>query len=241
MNSRRHDLSATLPWMRQGSDRLLTLVEKLTDDDFQEPSLLPGWTRAHVIAHVARNAEALTRLARWAATGIETPMYADRQQRAAEIEQTAKHPAHRLRSDLASTALTLHEALAALTGQQWAATVRSALGRAIPAAEVPWMRAREVWLHAVDLDSDADMEDVPADLIDLLADDVTATLSGKNDCPAVTLVPTDRDLTWRLGTGEHNHDGAVVHASAAALVGWLTGRVPPERLPGSPPALPAWL
>jgi maleylpyruvate isomerase len=35
-----------------------------------------------------------------------------------------------------------------LTAARWEAGVRSALGRAIPAAELPWMRIREVWLDA---------------------------------------------------------------------------------------------
>ncbi|MFD1546194.1 hypothetical protein [Nonomuraea guangzhouensis] len=39
-----NDLSTALPWMRQGSDRLLTLVEKLTDDDFHDQP--PAWLDA---------------------------------------------------------------------------------------------------------------------------------------------------------------------------------------------------
>lgn len=55
----RHDLTATLPWMRDGTDLLLTVADRLTDDGLCAPSTLPGWTRAHVIGHLARNAEAL--------------------------------------------------------------------------------------------------------------------------------------------------------------------------------------
>ncbi len=52
--------------------------------------------------------------------------------------------------------------------------MRSALGRAIPAAEIPWMRVREVWLHAVDLDADARLADPPGGVIDTLLDDISA-------------------------------------------------------------------
>jgi maleylpyruvate isomerase len=86
-------------------------------------------------------------------------MYTDGEQRSVEIERTAALSASTVREDLASTAETLDDALSALTARQWHAQVRSALGRAIPAAEVPWMRIREVWLHAVDLDADATMSD----------------------------------------------------------------------------------
>src|SRR5256885_15091039 len=54
-----------------------------------EPSLLPGWTRGHVLTHVARNGDGLGNLLRWARTGTETPMYASREARRADIEAGA--------------------------------------------------------------------------------------------------------------------------------------------------------
>jgi maleylpyruvate isomerase len=230
----RHDLDATRPWLRAGTAHVLAVVDKLTDDDFRASSALPGWTRAHVVGHLARNAEALVRLAAWARTGVETPMYADGEQRAAEIEQSAGLPAHVLRAQVADTATALEAALDELTGDQWQEPVRSALGRAIPAAEVPWMRIREVWLHAVDLDAGATVDDLPSGVVDLLLDDVIGALSTKHDCPSVELVPTDRNRTWRLGTVPA---AVTVQDRAAALVGWLTGRIShPDR-----PSLPRWL
>jgi len=223
----RHDTTATLPWMREGTEHLLRVADKL--DDVTAPSRLPGWTCAHVLGHVARNAEALTRLATWARTGVETPMYADSGQRAAEIEASARKQAATLRAELASTADTLDEALDALKPQQWAAPVRSALGRAIPAAEIPWMRIREVWLHAVDLGADFEL---PPGVVDLLLDDVTTALSRKDGCPGATLTPTDRDTRWQLGGG-----GPAIEAPAAELAGWLTGRLRRD----DRPALPTWL
>ena len=80
-----------------------------------------------------------------------------------------------------------------------AGEVRSALGRPLPAAQVPWMRIREVWLHAVDLDAGAEVADAPDGVLDLLLDEVTATLSATVGCPAVELVPTDRDRRFLLG------------------------------------------
>jgi len=232
--SGRHDTAATLPWMREGTAHLLAVVDKLGDDDLTVSSALPGWTRAHVIGHVARNAEALTRLANWARTGAETPMYADREQRSAEIERSAALPPATLRDDLLRTSAMLDDGLAELTTEQWQAEVRSALGRAIPAAEVPWMRIREVWLHAVDLDADATMDDLPSGVVDLLLDDVTVALSAKDGCPALDLVATDRERSWHLGGADATE---TVTATAADLAGRLTGRIPaPNRL-----VLPRWL
>jgi maleylpyruvate isomerase len=219
--------------MREGTGRLLAVVDKLADADLRGPSTLPGWSRAHVIGHLARNAEALVRLATWAQSGIETPMYADREQRAAEIERSAALPGDTLRTQLTDTAAVLDAALTRLTAAQWEAEVRSALGRAIPAAELPWMRIREVWLHAVDLNTDARMDDLPAEVVDLLLDDVTTALSARDDCPALRLTPTDRDRTWPLG----GPATATASGTAADLAGWLTGRI---TAPHRPP-LPRWL
>jgi maleylpyruvate isomerase len=230
----RNDIAHTLPWMRTGTEQVLAQVAKLSDAELAGPSALPGWSRAHVVAHLARNAEALMRLVAWARTGVETPMYPSREARAADIAASAEHPPDRLRAELAATAVELDAALAALTPEQWRVEVRSALGRPLPAAQVPWMRIREVWLHAVDLDAGADVADVPDGVLDLLLDEVTATLSAADGCPAATVAPTDRDREWRLGAG-----GAapVIAAPAATLVAWLTGRA---TLPGAPD-LPPWL
>ena len=56
-------------------------VAALTDSQARAPSLLPGWTRGHVVTHLARNADALRNLLTWARTGIPTPMYPSRQAR----------------------------------------------------------------------------------------------------------------------------------------------------------------
>ncbi|WP_328346419.1 maleylpyruvate isomerase family mycothiol-dependent enzyme [Streptomyces violaceus] len=232
----RHDLTVTLPWMREGTALLLGVSDGLTDADLSTPSTLPGWTRAHVIGHVARNAEALGRLAAWARTGVPTPMYADREQRAAEIESSAALPPAVLRQDLTSTAAGLENALEALDPTTWRAEVKSALGRAIPAAEIPWMRVREVWLHAVDLAAGATFADLPAGLVDTLLDDVTGTLSTRPHCPAVRLAPTDREAGWRLGSATAEAP-TTAEAPAADLLAWVTGR----GVPAAAVALPSWL
>jgi hypothetical protein len=100
-------------------------------------------------------AEALTRLATWARTGVETPMYADRTQRAAEIEAAAAASPPELRESLVDTARRLEAELGRLDPGGWTAEVRSALGRSIPAAEVPWMRIRDRTCRSFPRGSDA--------------------------------------------------------------------------------------
>jgi maleylpyruvate isomerase len=54
---------------RQLNDELDTATQRLIDEarimtrsDLQAPSLLPGWSRAHVLSHLARGADAMRNL-----------------------------------------------------------------------------------------------------------------------------------------------------------------------------------
>jgi maleylpyruvate isomerase len=231
--------------MGSGTELLTRAVGALPDDALRAPSALPGWSRAHVVAHVARNAEALIRLATWARTGIETPMYPSREHRAAEIESSAQAPVDVLRAELTTTAADLDAALAALDTTTWQSEVRSALGRPIPAAEIPWMRVREVWLHAVDLDAGVSVAELAPGVVDSLLDDSTGTLSAADGCPAAVLAPTDRDRTWTLGPASDTP--VQVRGEAAQVLGWLvrrSGVVEAVEANGNPttvPAPPRWL
>ena len=51
-----------LDWFRGGEQYVLDAVADLGDDDLTRPSLLPAWSRAHVVGHLARNADALRNL-----------------------------------------------------------------------------------------------------------------------------------------------------------------------------------
>jgi maleylpyruvate isomerase len=232
----RQDISVTLPWMREGTEVLLTTVAALSDAELREPSALKDWARSHVLAHLARNAEALSRLARWAATGDETPMYPDPASRNADIERTAGHPADVLRSELRDTAAELDRRLAALDDAAWSAPVRTAQGRAIPGREIPWMRIREVWLHSVDLDAGIRTTDFPRELAQVFLDDVAAVVGGKPDCPPVVLHAADTDRTWPLGSDQERTE---VSGPVAELLAWVSGR--PSNLTGRLPELPTWI
>ncbi|CAM5694994.1 maleylpyruvate isomerase family mycothiol-dependent enzyme [Streptomyces griseorubiginosus] len=228
----------------KGTAAFEAAVHRLTDSGFTRPSYLPGWSRAHVVAHVARNADALVNLLAWARTGVETPMYASGDQRAREIEEGARQPAEKLRAELLEADGRLAEEFAALPDECWAATVRTARGREVPASQVPWMRVREVWVHAVDLDIDTSFDDVPHDVCAALVDDVAASLRGRTDCPSVRLRSEDGARTWLLGDSG-GVEPVVVSGDLPSLTAYATGRpVPGPLYPtggDSPPKLPAWL
>src|SRR5688572_1633936 len=114
-----------LRWWSDGEAAVAGLVDRLADDDLAAPSALPDWSRAHVVAHLARNADALVNLLEWARTGVETPMYPSRAVRDADIAATAAQPPADLRSDVAAARGRLVEAVDALPAQAWTAQVRN--------------------------------------------------------------------------------------------------------------------
>ncbi|WP_086563039.1 maleylpyruvate isomerase family mycothiol-dependent enzyme [Streptomyces africanus] len=236
--------AAMLEQAAKGTAEFEAAVHRLTDPGFTRPSHLPGWSRAHVVAHVARNADALVNLLTWARTGVETAMYASGDQRAREIEEGARRPAEELRAELLAADRSLAAELAALPDECWAATVRTARGREVPASQVPWMRVREVWIHAVDLNIDTSFDDVPREVCAALLDDVTATFRARPDCPPVTLRTEDGARTWSLGA-PGSADPVVTTGDLPSLAAYATGRpVPGPLYPtggGTLPKLPAWL
>lgn len=226
-------------WMDQGTDLLLAAVARLGHDDLDAPTLLVDWNRRQLLAHVAANAEAVGNLVDWAATGVENPMYASPQSRAEGIEQGARREAGDLLAWVASSAATLATAMDALDGAQWQHEVVTAQGSTVPATEVPWMRSREVAVHAVDLAVGTTFDDLPADFLAALCDDVVGKRNGA-PAVAVRLVATDTEGAWELrGPGAP----VTVEAPLADLTAYLTGR--PVALTtadgGAAPALPAWL
>jgi maleylpyruvate isomerase len=236
----RHDHRRSREWARAGTEFFLQQLDLLADAESALPSLLPGWSRAHVAGHVARNADALGRMVEWARTGIETPMYRDAAQRQQEIEQSARLAPPDLRNDVRTTAQRLDDAANALDDEHWVTKVRSAKGRLIDAAEIPWMRVREVWLHAIDLDAGASIHDLPSDVVDCLLDDVIDSFAGRDGRPSLLITAVDRGRRWEI-PGDRP---TPVAGPAAALLGWLVGRSdgqPLEVDAESLPRLPAWL
>ena len=207
----------------QATEALIAAVGGLTAADVRMPSLLPRWSRAHVISHLARNADALVNLLSWARTGVEHPMYASREDRDAAIDEGAGRGHLLLCEDLTAACQRFHAAASGVPPDAWETLVVAASGP-LAASEIPWLRMREVWVHLVDLDAGVDFDAVPAAVHEELLDDVVHLFTGRSDVPAVTInaaLGDGRRRRWQL-------DGAVtgpsVHGTAPQLLAWLTGR-----------------
>src|SRR5499426_2863799 len=93
------DPTASMAEVEAATARLMSTARKLTDADLREPSPLPRWTRGHVLTHIARNADGLRNLLIWAATGVETPQYADAEERETQIDAGVDRPASEIAAD----------------------------------------------------------------------------------------------------------------------------------------------
>jgi maleylpyruvate isomerase len=212
--------TADLATLDHCTARLLQTARSL--DDPGAPSLCEGWTRGHILTHIARNADAIGRLAEWAVTGTPQEMYpGGAAAREAEIEAGAGRPVESLRADVADTAKHLAPRLRALEGDLAADEVEMRGGMRVSPLQLPFMRIREVVYHHVDLDAGFGFEDVEHALLVRFIDDAVARLRMGHHPPELAL-RADEGGTWLVG----DSTAYVVSGSLAGLLLWLARRIP---------------
>lgn len=190
-------------WSARGTSLFLGAVAGMDETSYPVGSALPGWSRKHVVAHVAANADALGNLVHWAETGVETPMYSSPEERAAGIERDAAMPVEELTAWARDSAERLDSAMSRLTPEHWQREVVTAQGRTVPATELQWMRAREVCVHAVDLGTGVGFADLPDGFLTALTEEIRLKrgLTGLQDGPV-------HELTAWLAGRPHSLAGA---------------------------------
>ena len=146
----------------QATQRLLDDARTIPEADLRAPSVLPGWTRAHVLAHVARGADAMRNLLIGARSGQNRPAYASAQAREADIERGAVMRAGDLMTDLADSAMALRAIAKQLPDEAWPVRVRVLDSALFPAAGLLTRRLVEVELHHCDLGTGYSPADWPA-------------------------------------------------------------------------------
>jgi maleylpyruvate isomerase len=198
--------------------RYLEALTELTDDDCRAPSLLPGWTRGHVITHLSRNADGLSNLLHWAQTGVETPMYPSNESRDADIDAGAGRSAAELRVDASSSCGRFLQAANEVHSNRLSAMVSRIPGSPpFEVREVGRLRRTEVEVHHADLGIGYTARDWPASFTRLLLERRAAELSDRGQGMVWRL--TDLDETVVVGDG-----GPEVSGPSADLAWWLIGR-----------------
>ncbi|MEV6208766.1 maleylpyruvate isomerase family mycothiol-dependent enzyme [Kitasatospora sp. NPDC051914] len=212
----------SLKAVADGTAHLLRTVAGLAPEAVAAPSALPGWTRGHVLAHLARNADSLVNLLETARTGVDIPQYAGPEAREQGIRDGAGRPLDVQLADLQQTAERLAATAATLPDAAWDVPLRHRTGYVFPACEVPWKRLMEVEYHHVDLDAGY----TPAHWPESFAAAELARLAGRladvEGLPAVLLVAEDTGARARIGGPEGTE--LTVEGPVRGLTAWLSGR-----------------
>jgi len=237
------DPAALLQEISEATEQVLANAERLTPDRLAGPSLLPGWSRGHVLTHLARNADAMINLLNWARTGVPTPMYGPGDARERAIEAGAGRAPHEQLGDLYEASQRYARAFEAMTPTAWGAKVGRRDGGDMAATLLPGLRLRELYIHHVDLDAGWTPAHWPTDFTERELNEVAASFRGRPDCPPLLLRD---DITRRemLIGPEGVPPAAVVSGRRQSLLAWLIGRTNGDGLMvepgGSLPPLPAW-
>lgn len=146
--------------VRTAHRQFVEAVAGLTPTELTAPSTLPGWTRAHVIAHVADGGHAFANLTEFALRGELTALFpggvTERNER---IEKLATSPD--LMTHLETGITRLEAAWSSATPTDWTRPVRFRNG---DLAGTVYTRWREVWIHLVDCETGITPAAWPSDL-----------------------------------------------------------------------------
>lgn len=222
--------------------RLLTRLEAAgwTDTDVAAPSLCDGWTRGHVLTHIARNADGMTGTLEGALRGeiiMRYPYGWDARNK--DIDDGAARPLGAQLTDVRDSAARLDDAFAAIAAADaWDRPTE----RNRPASIWVWWRLREVEIHHLDLAAGYPATQWPAALIASEIPLSLAVLHERIDRPVrveieSVSIPELDGLTWTSGLpGEPT----LVRGPDWAVLAWLIGRAAavPGALTTTPPLRP---
>ncbi|WP_245935307.1 maleylpyruvate isomerase family mycothiol-dependent enzyme [Acidipropionibacterium virtanenii] len=201
----------------------------VSDEQWQSPSHLPGWTRAHVATHLARNADALAGLVKAVSRGEHPPLYPSISDRDREIERGSERGGLELQIDLDTSAGRLHEAFDQLISLKGPTPVELAAGVVVDATQLPAVRLAEVLLHHVDLDVGFGMRDISGRAARWLLEWVCFRLKHRPGTPAMRVLSSS-GLSERVGGSGF---ATTIRGGDAELAGWLSGRDGTDGLNGA--------
>ncbi len=145
--------------------RLADSVTGMTEGDARGGCRLPGWTRGHVLTHLARNADGQRRMV----DGVLRDEVVDQypggdQQRRDDIEAGAHRPVAELLADVVDSQRALVDAWSRIPDGSWDRLTRARAG-VRPVRDGVMSRWREILVHLVDLDVGVTPDQLPADYL----------------------------------------------------------------------------
>ena len=208
--------------------RMWASASRMTDEDCRAPSLLPGWSRAHVLAHWARNADGQTRMLQAAMRGEVAGQYPGGDpQREADIETGAARPAPLLLQDVRAALDRVEDAWRRMPPEAWSRPTSARIGQR-PAWKSVWARWRESEIHHVDLGAGYTHDHWPAEFVRLMLPRVVPTLDARlTGNITVEVQAAGRKWTYASAAAPASGDPVVIRGPASAVLCWLTGRPVP--------------
>jgi maleylpyruvate isomerase len=155
----------TIEACRTSHRLLLVGLAPLTDDDFRAPSLLPRYSRGHVVTHIANKSKAHVLIFGGPAAGEIRQLHPDGYDPDLAADLGASRSAAELRSDLAQCFSLLEATWDALDDILWDRQGIMAAG-ARTMAEIVAHHLRNVEVHHVDLDIGHRPSDWPPILVE---------------------------------------------------------------------------
>ena len=234
MNTSSH-LSDNLLLLTHETGLLMRTAAALDDESVRAASLCEGWTRAHVLSHIARNADALGNLVGWAITGTPRAMYDSPNARDADIAAGSTRGAQDIFTDLEDSAARFASAATGLAGAPGQAEVEMRGGRKVLGGQLPTLRLMEVVFHHVDLNAGYTFADADSGFVRRAITNAIERFRASGQAPSITLHSDEGD-TWSIGDGAQNVTG-----SNAALLLWLArGEAAGVSSEAALPGLPSW-
>ena len=144
---------------------LVGSLSGISDADARAPSQLPGWSRGHVLSHLARNADGQARMVVGAVHDEVVEQYpGGDEQRAADIESGAHRPVTELLVDVDASQQALVDAWRQMPDGAWDRMTRARAGDR-PVRDGVLSRWREILVHLVDLDVGFEPAQLPVEYV----------------------------------------------------------------------------
>jgi maleylpyruvate isomerase len=217
------------------TQQLVRTVDGLDEQALGEASGLPEWTRGHVVAHLALNAEALAGVLDGVSYAEPTTMYPSDEARDNDIAELAAADPAELRDRFLAATTIFTDAVDRFPDEHWPESFeRTPGGRTIRYSAVPGMRLREVEIHHVDLAAGFAPTSWPDQFAAHL---ISAMVKRRPSDASFRVLATDLARTWAIGD-DPGDTGTTVSGPAGDLAWWLTGRPPADSLTCSTGDLP---
>jgi maleylpyruvate isomerase len=232
------NLNAQLRHIDEAEDKLRATLNKLTDADLGAPSLCEGWTRGHILAHIALKAHSIVNLMEWARTGMETPQYASWDDRAADIERHSARSIEEHRAAIDAASESFFEAARSLPLDRWDFSVSGISSDPTPVSVYLFGRWREVEVHHFDLDTGYGPDGWSDAFVRRALEGVPGRFEDRVEQP-FAIHATDLDERHTIGDGDPVE--TVSGPGRALLLWFLRGRVDGlDAGNGDLPVLPSW-